>query len=121
MNGRSLLRNMTTEFTRLQVLAEVVQTGPHAAVELQYACHDGSAASIPLEFAAAETSQGDALAVLHAMWWAPLARCPMLSAHMGSFAFYHTSACSHVPFTAGTMQPAGSVSFLVLLACAELM
>ncbi len=54
----------------LQVLAEVVQTGPHAALELQYTRHDGSAASIPLEFATAETSKGDALAVLHAMWCA---------------------------------------------------
>lgn len=54
----------------LQVLAEVVQTGPHAAMELQYTRHDGTAASIPLEFSTAEPSEGDALAVLHAMWCA---------------------------------------------------
>ena len=57
-------------YVHAQVLAEVVQTGPHAAMELQYTTHNGSVASIPLEFAAAEQSKGDALAVLHAMWCA---------------------------------------------------
>ena len=70
-----------------QVLAEVVQTGPHAAMELQYTCHDGSAASIPLEFAAAETSKGDALAVLHAMWCALADNPASVGTHVSYFAF----------------------------------
>ena len=68
--GVSLLLNMTKSLRGLQVLAEVVQTGPHAAMELRYTTRDGCTASILLEFAAAETSKGDALAVLHAMWCA---------------------------------------------------
>ena len=60
----------STALCRVQVLAEVVQTGRHAAMELQYVTHDGNVVSIPLEFAAVEPSKGDALAVLHAMWCA---------------------------------------------------
>jgi hypothetical protein len=60
----------TAALCHMQVLAEVVQTGQHAAMELQYTTYEGDVISIPLEFAAVEPSKGDALAVLHAMWCA---------------------------------------------------
>ena len=64
------MRSLELALGRLQVLAEVVQTGPHAAIELQYTVHGGDVISIPLVFSAVEPSQGNALAVLHAMWCA---------------------------------------------------